>query len=70
MEKYTDAYQTALTCFSESIKALGPKEVAEHKNPTLYYLAFGLLRLTEGLLEESRKTDTRLADIARRLPPG
>jgi hypothetical protein len=69
MENHTDSYTTALNCFRESIKSLGPEATAIHNNPTLYYLAFGLARLAEGLLAESQKTDSRLADIARRLPP-
>ena len=67
MENYTDAYSTAVRSIQAGIKALGPQ--TEQTNPPIWFLAHGLLRMAQGLLEESQKTDIRLADLARRLPP-
>lgn len=69
MSDYADAYSTAIRSLTAAIHSLGPKETAEHEQPTLYFLSYGLLRLAEGLLEESKEMDIRLADIVERLPP-
>ncbi len=64
---HDNLYETAITCFTESIKALGPDEVAKHKQPALYYLSFGLLRMAEGLLQQNRETEKRLIDLEAKL---
>lgn len=69
MGDYADAYSSAIRSLTAAIHSLGPKETAEREQLTLYFLSYGLLRLAEGLLEESREIDIRLADIANRLPP-
>jgi len=69
MGDYADAYSAAISSLTAAIHSLGPKERAEHEQLTLYFLSYGLLRLAEGLLEQSREMDIRLAEIADRLPP-
>ena len=68
MGDYADAYSSAIRSLTAAIHSLGPKETAERQQPTLYFLSYGLLRLAEGLLEESREMDIRLAEIADKLP--
>lgn len=70
MDDHDNYYETAATCFKEAIKSLGGDDViAMNQNLTMYNLAYGLLRLTQGLLQENRELESRLADLARRLPP-
>lgn len=69
MDMHTDYYQTAVRSLTESVKQLGPESQSQQQNPVLHYMAHGLLLMAQGLLAESQKTDSRLAEIARRLPP-
>ena len=58
-------YETSISAFKESIRAMGSN--AETKNPQLTHLMYGLLRMAEGLLQESRIVEQRLKQIEDRL---
>jgi hypothetical protein len=60
-------YETAITSLDEAIKGLGPS--AKTSNPAMYYLGYGILRMAQGLLQESKIVEHKLDEILARLPP-
>lgn len=67
--EHDNYYETAISCFTASIEALGPEVVAKQNQAVMYNLVYGLRRLAEGLLQQNHELESRLAEIAKRLPP-
>jgi hypothetical protein len=69
MEPHDNYYETAVVNFRKSLDGLGPETTAQHNSPAMYYLIKGMELLARGLLQESRETASRLAELAKRQPP-
>ncbi len=60
-------FQTAVTSFQEALTQLGP--TGESRDPVMFHLLNGLIRLSQGLQQQEEKMEGLKASFATTQPP-